>query len=176
MVARRVVLRHPARVDAFILMDTAPGPIPGFDADLMEAAAGVALTQGKDALKELLDLASPLDTPAYERTLRERPGYQEFQDRKWDALSEIMWGALVVAIARQADDLPEFRAITCPTLVVVGEEDEPFLEPSRAMAAAIAGAQLVVVPDAGHSPQFENPDAWFAAVHAFLAALPVRPR
>jgi pimeloyl-ACP methyl ester carboxylesterase len=44
------------------------------------------------------------------------------------------------------------------------------------MAAAIAGAQLVVVPDAGHSPQFENPDAWFAAVHAFLAALPVRPR
>ena len=59
-------------------------------------------------LKELLDEAAPLDTPAYERMLAERPGYQEFEDRKWDALSEVMWAAMVVAIARQDDDLPEF--------------------------------------------------------------------
>ena len=29
MVARRIVLGHPDRVDALVLMDTAPGPIPG---------------------------------------------------------------------------------------------------------------------------------------------------
>jgi pimeloyl-ACP methyl ester carboxylesterase len=39
------------------------------------------------------------------------------------------------------------------------------------MADAIAGASLVVVPDAGHSPQFENPDAWFDALNGFLASL-----
>ena len=39
--------------------------------------------------------------------LAERPGYQDFQDRKWDALSEVMWAAMVVAIARQDDDLPD---------------------------------------------------------------------
>jgi pimeloyl-ACP methyl ester carboxylesterase len=27
---------------------------------------------------------------------------------------------------------------------------------------------LAVIPDAGHSPQFENPDAWWAALTEFL--------
>ena len=171
MVARRVVLRHPERVDALILMDTAPGPVPGLDADLMEFGAQVAREQGKDVLKAMLDEAAPLNTPAYERMLAERPEYQAFQDRKWDALSEVMWAAMVVAIARQDDDLPEFHAITCPTLVIVGEVDIPFRGPSQAMADAIPDAQLAVIPDAGHSPQFEAPDAWFAALHGFLGAL-----
>jgi pimeloyl-ACP methyl ester carboxylesterase len=78
---------------------------------------------------------------------------------------------MVVAIARQADDLPEFHAICCPTLVIVGELDVPFLEPSRAMARAIPHAELAVIPHAGHSPQFEAPDAWFTALHDFLGAL-----
>ena len=122
MVARRIVLDHPDRVEALVLMDTAPGPVPGFDADLMEfGAAEWRAEQGKDVLKALLDEAAPLHTPAYERMLAERPEYQAFQDRKWDALSEVMWAAMVVAIARQDDDLPEFHVITCPTLVMVGE-------------------------------------------------------
>ena len=39
------------------------------------------------------------------------------------------------------------------------------------MAEAIPGAQLVVFPDAGHSPQVENPSAWIAALTGFLSAL-----
>jgi pimeloyl-ACP methyl ester carboxylesterase len=171
MVARRIVLVHPERVEALILMDTAPGPIPNFDAELMDAAADVALMQGKAALKELLDLADPLGNPAYERVLAERPGYQEFQDRKWDALSQVMWAALVRSIAYQDDDLPAFATIACPTLVIVGEQDTPFLASSHAMAGAIPGARLEIIADAGHSPQFENPDVWLAAVREFLYAL-----
>ena len=63
-------------------------------------------------------------------------------------------------------------AITCPTLVIVGEQDAAFLDDARAMTDTIRGANLVVIPDAGHSPQFENPSAWFAAVDGFLRALP----
>ena len=174
MVARRMVLERPDRVDALVMMDTAPGPIPAFDRSSWRSGAEVALEQGKDAFKALLDLAKPLDTPAYQRLLAERPGYQEFQDRKWDALSEVMWGVLVRAIAHQPDDLPELATITCPTLVIVGELDQPFLAPSRAMAEAIPGARLAVIPDAGHSPQFENPDAWFSALEGFLASVPSR--
>jgi pimeloyl-ACP methyl ester carboxylesterase len=172
MVARRMVLERPDRIEALVLMDTAPGPIPAFDVDLMDAGGMVALTQGKAALKELLDLGTPLNTPAYERLLAERPGYQQFQDQKWDALSEVMWGVLVSVIAHQADDLPELATITCPTLVIVGELDQPFLAPSRAMAEAIPHARLAVIPDAGHSPQFENPEAWISALKEFLARVP----
>jgi pimeloyl-ACP methyl ester carboxylesterase len=40
------------------------------------------------------------------------------------------------------------------------------------MADTIPGAALAVIPDAGHSPQFENAGAWFAALDGFLATLP----
>ena len=82
-----------------------------------------------------------------------------------------MWAALNRAIARQDDDLEAMRAVRCPTLIIVGEQDKPFLAPSQAIAETIPGAQLVVVPDAGHSPQAENPDAWQGAMQAFLSSL-----
>ena len=45
---------------------------------------------------------------------------------------------------------------------------------SHRMATTIPDARRVEIPDAGHSPQFENPDAWWGAVHDFLDE--VRPR
>jgi 3-oxoadipate enol-lactonase len=114
-----------------------------------------------------------LETPAYQRTLLDRPGYQQFQDRKWADVSEIMWGAMAVAMAYQPDDLAALAAaVSVPMLLIVGAQDAPFLAASRAMADAIPGAQLTIIPDAGHSPQFENPDAWIDALTRFLAAVP----
>ncbi|MDP9336389.1 MAG: alpha/beta hydrolase, partial [Actinomycetota bacterium] len=89
MVARQIPLRTPERVEALVMMDTSAGPIPGFDPILMDAAAEIAFTRGKCALKELLDLAQVLETPAYQRALADRPGYRAFQDRKWADLSEV---------------------------------------------------------------------------------------
>ena len=44
--------------------------------------------------------------------------------------------------------------------------------PSRDIVATMPGAELVVIPDAGHSPQFENPPAWREAMETFLARVP----
>jgi 3-oxoadipate enol-lactonase len=173
MVARQIPLRAPERVEALVMMDTSAGPIPGFDPTLMDAAAEVAFTRGKAALKELLDLAQVLETPAYQRELADRPGYRAFQERKWDDLSEIMWGAMAVALAYQPDDLAALAAaVNFPMLVFVGSQDTPFVAASREMTAAIEGAQLVIIPDAGHSPQFENPEVWIDALTQFLASVP----
>ena len=86
MVARKIAIHESSRVDALVMMDTSAGPVPGFDPQLVDIAVDVALTQGKDALKALLDMTAVLDTPAYKRTLDERPGYAEFMARKWDEL------------------------------------------------------------------------------------------
>ncbi len=83
-----------------------------------------------------------------------------------------MWSTLAVELMVQPDQLAELRGVACPTLVLVGDEDRTFLEPSRLLANAVPGARLVVIPDAGHSPQFENPPAWFAALEGFLAEQP----
>ena len=60
-------------------------------------------------------------------------------------------------------------SVTVPTLVLVGEHDSiapPHL--SRELAGLIPGAQLVVIPDAGHLPNEENPAAFNQAVRSFL--------
>jgi pimeloyl-ACP methyl ester carboxylesterase len=175
MVSRRLVITDPERLDAFVLMDSTLGPIPGFDPDLVDLAAEVALTRGKVALKELLDLAPYLETPAYKRTLVDRAGYQEFVDKKWADLSEVMWGKMAMEMARQPNQIDEVAAnATMPFLILVGDQDEPLLKASKIAAAAIPSAQFVVLPDAGHSPQFENPQAWIVARQNFLGRVPVR--
>lgn len=174
MVARRVALAAGSRIEALVLMDTSPGPVPSLDPALIEAAAEVGLRDGKDALKALLDSVGALETPAYHRALEERPGYREYCDRKWADLSVVMWAAMASALARQPDDSEALASLTCPVLVIVGDQDAPFLDVSHAMARTIPGAELAVIPDAGHSPQVENPDAWILALSGFLAALPAR--
>ncbi|MDQ1465976.1 MAG: 3-oxoadipate enol-lactonase, partial [Actinomycetota bacterium] len=144
MIVRRMPLEQPERVEALVLMDTSAGPVPDLVPELVEIAAYVGLTDGKDALKALIDSVGALDTAPYHRLLLERPGYQEFQDRKWADTSVVMWSTLAVEIARQPDDLPQLRAITCPTLVIVGELDLVFVPGSTLMAETIPDAQLEV--------------------------------
>jgi 3-oxoadipate enol-lactonase len=59
-----------------------------------------------------------------------------------------------------------------PTLVVTGDEDELIpVDESRAIAAAVKGASLVVIPRAGHLSNLEQPDAFNNALNAFLTKL-----
>jgi pimeloyl-ACP methyl ester carboxylesterase len=177
MTSRKIPLIAPERVDALIMMDTCAGPIPGFDPELMDAAAEVALTRGKDALKELLDMAKVLETPAYRRVLADRPGFAEFEAKKWANLSAVMWGALAKALAHQSDDSQALaESLTVPLLIIVGEQDTPFVNPSKTLKQTIPSASLAVIPDAGHSPQFENPHAWIDAMLKFLATVPAPAR
>ena len=60
--------------------------------------------------------------------------------------------------------------ITCPTTVVVGEADPSSpVAKSQEIAAAIPGAQLVIIPNASHIPNFEAAEAVTATMLAHLA-------
>jgi pimeloyl-ACP methyl ester carboxylesterase len=170
MVVRRVAVAAPGRVEAVVFMSTAARAPEGLDPDLVDVAAQLALDDF-DALKAVLDEARVLGTPAYERLLVERPGFREFGDWKWSRVRPAMWAALAPEVVREPDALAEVRRITCPVLVLVGELDAAFFEGSCDLAAAAPDARLVVIPDAGHHPQFESPDAWQEAVVAFLDQL-----
>jgi len=175
MVSRRVVLAQPARIDALVLMDTSPGPIPGLDPELAELAASIMLDQGKSVLKPLLDEAGTLESPAHLRLLAERPEMVEYEARNWQTLSPMMWATMLREIVHQPDQLALLAGVRCPTLVIVGEQDTPFLDGSRAMARVVPGAEPVVVRDAGHSPQLENPRPWLDALERFLASIERAP-
>ena len=117
---------------------------------------------------------APLATPAHEQLLATRPGYAEFNDTKFLAASPAMYAAMATALVAESanpDRLDRLRGLDLPTLVVVGEQDKPFVTSSQRMADAIPGARLEILPGGGHSPQFEAPDAWWKALTTFLDAL-----
>jgi pimeloyl-ACP methyl ester carboxylesterase len=62
--------------------------------------------------------------------------------------------------------------ISVPTLIVVGAEDaiSPPTE-MKSIAAAIANAEYVEIPDAGHMTTMENPDATNTALREFIVGL-----
>lgn len=172
MVAQHVVLDHPHRVDALVLMNTWPGPVPGFDRSLALRAGELALTEGIEALWAAQRRRDdPLGTPAHRRLLRERAGYAEYGDRKFLDQSPHMYAAVALGVLEREDLTEALRAVRCPTLVVVGKQDDAALPGCLRLAEAIPGARLARIPDAGHSPQFENPVAWRRTLFAFLEQL-----
>jgi 2-succinyl-6-hydroxy-2,4-cyclohexadiene-1-carboxylate synthase len=58
----------------------------------------------------------------------------------------------------------ELSRLTMPTLVVAGALDAKYVAIGEALAAAIAGARLAVVPESGHAVHLEQPDALAALV------------
>ena len=66
---------------------------------------------------------------------------------------------------------PALPLITAPTLVIAGEDD--FITgpvSAREIAAAVAGSELVLIPDCGHFVFVEQPERFAEATTAFLAA------
>ena len=71
------------------------------------------------------------------------------------------------------DTVGDLAAIAVPTHFVVGEHDRlTTVSLAQAMAAEVSGAELTVIPDAGHLSNIENPDAFNRSVMDFLARHP----
>jgi pimeloyl-ACP methyl ester carboxylesterase len=170
MVAQVIALRCPERITGLVLMDTLPGPLPFVKRDEIEAAIAILRERGIDGLAAIFaERGGTLDTPAHLRVVAERPGYKEFNDRKFRDTSPAAYEGLLLSMCDASNRLDELRSLRMPALVITGEQDKPIVQPSHDMAAAMPHAELAVIADAGHSPQFENPDAWWAALSTFLA-------
>jgi pimeloyl-ACP methyl ester carboxylesterase len=67
--------------------------------------------------------------------------------------------------------LGRLPSVTVPTLVVWGEADRMIPpEHGQAYAAAIPGAQFLLIREAGHLPQLETPDQLALAARDFSQA------
>jgi 3-oxoadipate enol-lactonase len=78
-------------------------------------------------------------------------------------------GAEAVWLADQRD---RAAAIDVPALVLCGDEDRPTPpDLSRELRAMIAGSQLVIIPNAGHLTNLEQPNAFNGVVGDFIKAL-----
>jgi len=73
------------------------------------------------------------------------------------------------AVMSRPDSRPTLAWIKCPTLVLTGEEDNTIPNSlSVEMADGIHGAKLVILPNCGHLPQPEQPQATAKALVEWL--------
>jgi pimeloyl-ACP methyl ester carboxylesterase len=65
----------------------------------------------------------------------------------------------------------KMSTITAPTLIMTGDEDWPCLEPGLLMKRAIPTAALIVMPNAGHTINLEDPAAFNQHLADFFHAV-----
>lgn len=83
---------------------------------------------------------------------------------------QAMFDAQIAALVGRPEQESLLPTIACPTLVVTGELDS-WAPPAQheALAAQIPGAELVIVPGAGHMLPLEAPEALNSAIARWLA-------
>lgn len=86
--------------------------------------------------------------------------------RSAEGLANAARGMLTQVDDRIIRSLPE---IAVPTLVLVGENDKPFLAATDYMALKIPGAVKEIIPDAGHASNINQPELFNRAVLSFIA-------
>jgi pimeloyl-ACP methyl ester carboxylesterase len=148
---------HPERVTALLIIDTGPGFKKD---DARDAWNKNAHETGNRFEREGLAV---LKSASRERAT--------VNHRDASGLAHAARGMLTQRDARVIESLPNIKV---PSIVVVGADDKPFLAASDYMAAKIPGAIKVVIPDAGHAVNIDQPDAFMKAVLPFLNALPNR--
>ena len=172
MVALRFALAHPERLASLVLMDTSPRPMPmPIPESAREALGKLVREQGVAALLPALRGRPALQVAPSMRRSIEAMGVEAFWERirrKLEAMDPVAWSALLHVLGEHRPVSDRLGGIRCPTLVLVGAEDLPFLAPADELARGIPGAERVTIPDAAHSPQLENPAAWFAALRTHL--------
>jgi pimeloyl-ACP methyl ester carboxylesterase len=71
------------------------------------------------------------------------------------------------------DLVDQMAAMTVPTLIMTGDEDWPCLEPALLMKRSIPTAALVVMPNAGHTINLEDPAAFNQHIADFFHTVDV---
>jgi pimeloyl-ACP methyl ester carboxylesterase len=157
-----LALAQPARVRSLVLADT-PG---GIDTPALRAAWAGLGKGGAFATPELG--RHPAVAPDFfERHPARAVLYQQLGGFGEPSLADVL-----PSLVSTRHDAPALARLACPALLIVGAVDGLFppavIHESAALLPAACKARVAVIPRAGHSPYFEEPEAWNETVDDFL--------
>lgn len=170
MVALRLALAEPERLASLVLMDTGARWHAPMSARSTRVIGAISRRVPPGLLWRLMR-ANRRRFPEPMRRSAQEMGPERYWERlrvKLEAMDPVAFGALLRTAVEQQPVTERLAEIRCPTLVLVGEQDESFLEPCRELADGIPDAVLVVVEDSHHSPQIEAQQAWLEAIRTHL--------
>ena len=90
---------------------------------------------------------------------------EKFEKRKLKGISFAARRMLTQQDDRIINSLPD---ISVPTLIIVGEEDKPFLSAAEYMNKKIVNSKKIIIPKAGHAPNIDQPELFNIAILDFL--------
>ena len=149
-------LQHPEMVDALVICDSGPG--------YRNAEARAAWNKRAHERAAELESKGLEALAARSREMREAMGHH----RSAQGLAHAARGMLAQDGSQVMDGLGSIRV---PTLIIVGDQDQPFLAPCEYMAKKIPGARLEVIPGAGHSSNLDQPAIFNRVLRSFLETL-----
>ncbi len=167
-VGLRLGFRRPDLVKSLVLMDTSAESESWLKRAKYEAMFAVVKAAGFGPVidKTMAMMFGPVFLADPER--REEVALWRERILAGDAVALIRFGRGIFARAAVVDRLGE---IDVPTLVMVGEHDEPQpIERARVIADGIPGAELFVIPRAGHLSTIDNPRDVTSVLSSFLEA------
>ncbi|ACZ40425.1 2-succinyl-6-hydroxy-2,4-cyclohexadiene-1-carboxylate synthase [Sphaerobacter thermophilus] len=174
--ALHLALAAPERVSALVLEGASPG-IADPDERAARVASDAALADRieREGLQAFVDAWERLPLFASQQRLPEATRARLRAQRLSHTprgLANSLRGMGAGAMAPVHDRLGE---IAVPVLLIAGELDGKYVEISRAMAGAMPQATVRIIPDAGHAPHLEQPEAFVEAVLGFLVEKRERP-
>ena len=165
-IAQEIALRSPGRLISLTLHDTGYHFDPSRNEVILKLNAVRNKIAEEQGMAALAAMPWPFPKPPFMPEQREAETRERLARMSVDAF--IGAGAGLNSWPGTADRL---AAIKPPTMVIYGDLDYPILvEAAKHMARTIPGAVLEVVLQAGHSPQYERPDLFNAALRQHLAA------
>lgn len=169
-VALRLAEKAPGRVRALVLCDTR-AEADGNEAKLKRAAAvDLVRSRGTAAFVEPF-----LNDALSQKTKTEKPKAVEFLKGVAGKSSPEAVASALAALAARGDMTAALPGIKVPTAVLVGSQDKITPLPlAEVLRTRIPGAELHLIPDAGHFSNVENPEAFNERLVSFLNRLPSR--
>ena len=167
MIAQELAIRFPERVRGLVLGGTTPGGPRAARPTLRELRAlGSAAAGGwRDGERSWLGEWVFSDAFRREQPERARELLRHFGRHR--ATPQGVWAHWWASVYH--DTLSRLHCIQAPTLVMHGERDAMApLSNARLLAERIPGAELCVVPGAGHAYMLERPRESFEALGAWL--------
>jgi pimeloyl-ACP methyl ester carboxylesterase len=148
--------KHPEMVRALVICDSGPG--------YRNAEARAEWNQRAHARAADLEGRGLVVLAGGSRDMREAVR----RHRSAQGLAHAARGMLTQTDSGIIDSLATIRV---PTLIIVGDQDTPFIGACEYMAKKIPGARLEVIKEAGHSSNLDQPEAFNRVLLAFLDGL-----
>jgi len=164
MVGMPLAARYPHLLRSLVLLDTSAQAEPPHNLRKYAAMTWIMRAFG---VKPLVSRTLPL---MFGKTTVNDPAKRELVKhwrRKLSVLKKTILGP-IAGVTQRRDITQELPKITCPTLIITGEEDRTTpVSCAHHMHAYIAHSELQIIPRCGHSSALEEPEQVVAAMKKF---------